>query len=69
MAEFLSDNENSLNVCDETFFDCDDGYPVPRDIVKINEEEIPEISVEGTLGQWQCRRFYFLDLCKSKDPS
>ena len=58
MTEFLSDNENSLNVCDETFFDCDDGYPVPRDIVKINEEEIPEISVEGTLGQ--CRWFYFL---------
>ena len=48
MAEFLSDNENSLNVCDDTFFQRDDPYPEPRDeTLLINEDEIPQISVEG----------------------
>ena len=48
MAEFLSDNENSLNVCDDTFFHSDDPYPEPRDeTLIINEDEIPQISVEG----------------------
>ena len=48
MAEFLSDNENSLNVCDDTFFQCDDPFPEQRDETPfINEDEIPQISVEG----------------------
>lgn len=48
MAEFLSDNENSLNVYDDTFFHCDDPYPDARDeTLLINEDEISQISVEG----------------------